>query len=211
MREKYSIEKVFDLLGEDALNIQQVVKKNRTSIEVDGFDVYRESLRYAVFYQKGMICPCCGRKGAYFKLDVHNGDYESKRRHFNLYSKDGVLFTKDHILPKKLGGQDTIENLQPMCVECNKEKGTKADIKVNGIIATNIDNPEIKKQYLTLEEAVFDICQRKKLFMKGLKQGQLAKKVITETLALSNALDKGIKYNNYIWTREEFIWKGESN
>ena len=30
-------------------------------------------------------------------------------------------------------------------------------------------------------------------------------------LALSNVLDKGIKYNNYIWTREEFIWKGESN
>lgn len=211
MREKYSIEEVFDLLGEDALNIQQVIKKNRTSINVDGFDVYRESLRYATFYQKGMICPCCGRRGAYFQLDAHNGDNDSKRRHFNLYSRDGVLFTKDHILPKKLGGQDTIENLQPMCVECNKEKGSKSDIKVNGIIATNIDNTEIKKQYLTLEEAIFDVCQRKQLFAKGLKPGKLAKKVIDETLSLTKVLDKNIPYNNYIWAREEFIWKGESN
>lgn len=61
----FSVKEVFDLLGKDALSIEVVNKKNRESIEVDGFKVYRQSLRYATFYQKGTTCACCGRQGAY--------------------------------------------------------------------------------------------------------------------------------------------------
>jgi 5-methylcytosine-specific restriction endonuclease McrA len=118
---KYSIEEVFNLLGQDALNISEVgFRRHRESIEVDGYKVYTKSLRYATFYQKGCKCARCGKEGTYFQLD--SGD-QPERRHFNLYAADGTLITKDHIVPKKHGGKDTVDNMQTMCVICNRAKG----------------------------------------------------------------------------------------
>lgn len=120
---RYTIEEVFSLLGEEALSITEIgYKRDRVSIEVEGFKVYTKSLRYATFYQKGCKCTKCGREGAYFKLD--RGDSDT-RRHFNLYAADGTLITKDHIMPKKHGGKDTVDNMQTMCVVCNRAKGCK--------------------------------------------------------------------------------------
>lgn len=41
------------------------------------------------------------------------------------YDKDGneVLMTKDHIVPKSLGGRNCLENYQTMCCVCNCNKG----------------------------------------------------------------------------------------
>jgi 5-methylcytosine-specific restriction endonuclease McrA len=118
---RYTVDKVFELLGEEALNITDIGwKRDRVSIEVEGYQVYTKSLRYATFYQKGCKCVSCGKEGTYFLLDP--GD-RSGRRHFNLYAEDGTLITKDHIIPKKLGGKDTINNMQTMCVICNRAKG----------------------------------------------------------------------------------------
>jgi 5-methylcytosine-specific restriction endonuclease McrA len=120
---RYTIEEVFNLLGEEALNIAELgPKQDRKSIEVEGFKVYTKSLRYATFYQKGCKCVSCGKEGEYFQLDP--GD-SPKRRHFNLYTADGTLMTKDHILPKKHGGKDIVDNMQTMCVYCNSLKGCK--------------------------------------------------------------------------------------
>ena len=117
---RYSITEVFNMLGEEALNIEQVDRKSRDSIEVEGYKVYRQSLRYATFYQKGCTCATCGKVGTHFELDP--GD-NSNRRHFNLYAEDGTLMTKDHIVPKKHGGKDIISNMQTMCMYCNSVKG----------------------------------------------------------------------------------------
>lgn len=117
---KYSVEEVFNLLGKDALMLSCISRSKRDSIEVSGFKVYRQSLRYATFFQKGCTCVGCGREGVYFKLD--QGDNAVQRRHFNLYTADGILMTKDHILPKALGGKDVISNMQTMCVYCNGKK-----------------------------------------------------------------------------------------
>ncbi len=119
---RYSVADVFNMLGEEALNInEEGYRRNRKSIEVEGFQVYTESLRYATFYQKGCACVACGKVGTYFELDP--GDNPG-RRHFNLYAEDGTLMTKDHIVPTSRGGKyNSVENLQAMCVRCNRAKG----------------------------------------------------------------------------------------
>ena len=40
---------------------------------------------------------------------------------------EGDTPTRDHILPQALGGGDEIENLQPLCRECNSSKGADHD------------------------------------------------------------------------------------
>jgi 5-methylcytosine-specific restriction endonuclease McrA len=117
---RYSVTDVFNMLGTDALTVEFIDRKSRDSVEVEGYQVYRQSLRYATFYQKGCTCAACGKVGTYFELDP--GDNIS-RKHFNLYADDGTLMTKDHIVPKKHGGKNTISNMQTMCVTCNCAKG----------------------------------------------------------------------------------------
>ncbi len=39
--------------------------------------------------------------------------------------KNDVLLTLDHIVPLKLGGSNTIDNAQPLCLSCNSKKHTK--------------------------------------------------------------------------------------
>lgn len=133
MEKKYSIEEVFNLIGEEYLlrrnQIGRIRKDKDNDVIVDGYIVKRNSLRYMTFYQKGTTCVCCGRQGAYFKLDI--GDSHSKysnRRHFNLYSEDGILMTKDHINPQSKGGRNNIENMQTMCSICNSKKADKMDV-----------------------------------------------------------------------------------
>lgn len=122
MDKRYGINETFEIIGKENLS-GNIANGSRTSnMVVDGYNVYARSLRYMTFYQKGTKCVCCGCKGSYFKLD---GDPNSKRRHFNLYSDDGMLMTKDHIIPKSLGGVDEISNLQTMCKECNERKGNR--------------------------------------------------------------------------------------
>lgn len=125
MCKHYSIEEVFDFCG-DWLNPEYSrmhYKEKRQRKEFDGFMVKPFSARYQVFYNKGIKCPDCGRKGAYFTLDADsNNGKNSLIRHFNLYSEDGVLMTKDHIIPKSKGGKNILSNYQPMCTICNAKK-----------------------------------------------------------------------------------------
>ena len=87
--------------------------------------VRTNSLRYHTF-RRQVCCanPECSRKIDYCVLQT---DYTShlRRAHVNFFSEDGVLFTKDHILPKSKGGRNTLDNLQTMCIECNNRKVSK--------------------------------------------------------------------------------------
>lgn len=117
----HSIEEVREAVKEVLF---EKCKKN-AKIELDGDIIKGNSQRYQTFFTKGTKCICCGIEGRYFAKEKVGCD---KSYHLNLYAidKNGeeVLMTKDHILPKSKGGRDHISNYQPMCVKCNKAKGS---------------------------------------------------------------------------------------
>lgn len=95
-------------------------------IDIDGDLMRMCSHRYENFLKHGVVCVNCGLEGKYFYKERYKND---TNYHFNLYAinKDGyeVLMTKDHIIPKSLGGPNSIDNYQPMCSPCNSNKGSK--------------------------------------------------------------------------------------
>ena len=115
---KLNPEFVFDLLD---------TKEKR--IAYGGYLVKTGSKRYEVF-RKSLVCanPNCGREISYAVLQCHHIDEGKGFGHFNFFSEDGVLMTKDHIIPLSKGGKDHISNLQTMCKFCNSAKDNKVRV-----------------------------------------------------------------------------------
>ena len=99
-------------------------KKKDCKVNFDGDLIKMNSQRYELFKNKGVKCVDCGIEGKYFVKEKHPS---SNSYHFNLYAinKRGkeVLMTKDHIIRKRDGGADSLENYQTMCTKCNQKKG----------------------------------------------------------------------------------------
>lgn len=71
-------------------------------------------------------CYNCGCEATSWIADRHRN--HMGKPCLNLYaSKDGtpVLMTRDHIIPKSLGGKDLVENLRPCCSDCNSLRGNE--------------------------------------------------------------------------------------
>lgn len=75
-------------------------------------------------------CVYCGLRGEEYRYERASNDLGENRYHFNLYgfkndsdgNRKSVLMTVDHIVPRSLGGKDSLENLATACFECNYEK-----------------------------------------------------------------------------------------
>lgn len=194
--ERYEIDEVFNLIGEEHLLGNGDSNQNRGNIVVDGFNVRPISLRYKTFYQKGTKCVCCGKEGTHFKLC---GDETTNRRHFNLYADDGTLMTKDHIIPKSKGGLDKVFNMQTMCTDCNKAKGNHyPGLEREYIVGITEEGFEVV--FSTIEKAVMHIVLGR--MKKKQTREEWAKKAVTVTIELLNAIDTGNPYNRFIWTKE---------
>lgn len=111
-----SIEEVFSHVGKK----EHIFWVGNTPFKIKVF-----SLRHRVFKTKGIKCVKCGVTGTHFAIERHKG--QEGRYHLNLYATNSegqeILMTKDHVIPTSKGGPNTLDNLQPMCVCCNVEKG----------------------------------------------------------------------------------------
>jgi len=100
-------------------------------MEWDGLMIKMNSQRYRLF-KRSCKCVRCGIEGTLMYLEKPIKSDETNW-HFNLYAvkDDGteVLMTKDHIIPKSIGGKNILENYQTMCAECNSKKGNALEQK----------------------------------------------------------------------------------
>lgn len=121
-KSKHSIEEVYKAVSSTMFN------KRKTWIMFRGDEIKATSQRYQLFFTKGMRCVNCGIEGRFFAKEKKLND---QRYHLNLYAVNPngqeVLMTKDHIVPQSMGGKNTLDNYQTMCVVCNARKGNKCD------------------------------------------------------------------------------------
>lgn len=87
------------------------------------YNVKMSSDRLLVFTHN-LSCVECWRTWSYFILEGH---LECDVPHFNLYSDDDILMTKDHIIPVSKWWPNTISNYQTMCKICNERKWNHYD------------------------------------------------------------------------------------
>lgn len=67
-------------------------------------------------------CKSCSAKSKY-ALTLFNVNSKKHMISFVvIIDGDMIPLTKDHVVPKMLGGRDTLKNLQSLCYRCNQEK-----------------------------------------------------------------------------------------
>lgn len=114
----------------DIINKLHELKGKEEITKIEGYKMKVDSDRYDNFYYHGYVCMNCGLKAQYAAIE--KGESKNKLWHVNVYGvrPDGreILFTKDHIYPKSLGGFDAINNYQTMCACCNGAKGDETSM-----------------------------------------------------------------------------------
>ena len=102
-------------------------------VDFDGDPINLCTARMKLFVNHGTKCVGCGLRGVFFAKEKHieHADNLQVCWRLNLYGFDQegkeVLMTRDHIIPKSLGGVQHASNFQVMCFNCNAKKGNKVD------------------------------------------------------------------------------------
>lgn len=118
MVEKLPLQEVLDLIPDSS--IQGAVRTRK--IEVYGELVGITSRRIQTFKQKGTVCVHCGLEATHWE---HRAD---KYDNFKIVLMAGSIeMTQDHIVPKSRGGDNSMDNAQTLCMECNCFKGNKLE------------------------------------------------------------------------------------
>ena len=112
---------------------EEVKKKIREAQEGEksynykhGFSVGENRKKYRNFIETRRKIRKLGNGG------IHTfGDWQTLKAQYNWTCpscrklEPNIKLTEDHIIPISKGGSDNIENIQPLCMQCNQKKMTK--------------------------------------------------------------------------------------
>lgn len=87
---------------------------------LDELEAYKFHWRLRVFWMFGTKCVSCSREGTQLVKLQHKTIEEF--RPVDVFTSRMILMTVDHIVPKSMGGGNTLDNMQPMCSPCNNKK-----------------------------------------------------------------------------------------
>jgi len=133
---------IAELPFEDTLS-QITNEDNYVDIDIAGkaYPVNMGASRLRII-KKSPVCACCGIRATECSLDLDAQSTKEAgelRYHVNFYAATGVkdhdhqhmiLFTRDHIVPKFKGGDESEENSQTLCFNCNCLKdSTEMDLE----------------------------------------------------------------------------------
>ncbi len=132
LKDRPQVKRLAEFMPEDVLPF---IGPNRKDYQVgeQTYKVKMNSHRYFLFSEERK-CVVCGVEGTRMVLELPPG---SQCPHFNFYAIEGgeyLLMTKDHKVPKSLGGKNSLENYQTMCAICNGIKGS-AELSLEDIKA----------------------------------------------------------------------------
>lgn len=124
------------------LSIEEVftaAKSTESSMFTINGVVFKKTSSLLVILKHGMNCVCCGKSGLYFiSTDPQNSKHKYLRlmfEHTDDNTGEYAYMTKDHIVPKSVGGDDNITNYQPMCNLCNAKKAN--NVNINDFVDVN--------------------------------------------------------------------------
>jgi len=89
----------------------------------DLYDMYGEHKRLSVFAKKGLKCanPNCKKVATHLIVTKDHGG----GRHVDVVDDEFKLMNVDHIVPKSKGGDESLDNKQPMCEYHNSLKSNQ--------------------------------------------------------------------------------------
>ena len=105
-----------------------VLAESRNDRQVDGRTISAPSgvalWKTCIETYKPLKCWQCGVEADRFIVKHHVND-RNKPPVLELFAHTGkslVMMTRDHIVPKSLGGLDHVDNLRPACERCNGKR-----------------------------------------------------------------------------------------
>jgi hypothetical protein len=139
-----NLKHIYDRVGTVPAGLVLPLIGTKEGIVLLGHTVGVNSLRMLTF-KKNLDCVKCGIVGTHFAVErdkksaPKNYVDPDKGYHLNLYALnergEDVLMTKDHIVPRSMGGPNTLRNLRTACARCNNKKGNhiEKDHHVDGV------------------------------------------------------------------------------
>lgn len=142
--------RAFGLIDEIGYQLQDFFDRNTTTLSIHDVPV-RLSDTARVVMDASYICMDCRSEATHYV--IHRETNLTKHPYsisfFHVDPNHGIMMhTKDHVIPKSLGGKDIMENYQNYCYDCNQKKGNSLSMTdiAYAVTPTHIGN-EVPKSF----------------------------------------------------------------